>query len=515
MSVSAEAGAGRGPAALSIEHLTKTFTGTHALSDVSVDVAPGTVHALLGGNGSGKSTLIKVLAGVHRADPGGIIRVAQRSVPADQITPAFARDAGLRFVHQDPGVFPEMTVAENIGLVNGFGGTPGTISWTTLRRRTALLLERFGIAATPDQELGSLRPADQTMVAIARALEDAEDLNILVLDEPTATLPKGEVDVLLESIKACSRSGQTIVFVSHRIDEVLSISDDITVLRDGHKVVTRANEGLVESDVVRYIVGRPVSEVLPHPPERDHQQVFLSVRGLRGGPLADVTFTASRGEVVGIAGLLGSGRTELLRMLAGAMPADGGEVRLDGETIRPRSVGDGIKHGIAYVPEDRALDAALSDLSVEDNLSIADLNRYRAGLLYRHRREHEEARADIRKFGIKTRDIFTPLSQLSGGNQQKVILARWLRLDPRLLLLDEPTQGVDVGARADVYALIDDAVEKGLTVVLVSSDFTELSRVTDRVLVLSDGRIGAELAGADATEEMITELVYSSSRSTQ
>lgn len=497
------------PPALSVRDVSKTFAGTKALDAVSFDVVPGNVHALLGGNGSGKSTLIKILAGVYRADPGGAIGLAGEVAAADQMTPELAASLGLRFVHQDIGVFPELTVAENIGLVNGFEGRAGRVPWRSLRRRTADLLARFEVDARPEQRMAELRPADQTMVAVARALEDdSSGLAILVLDEPTASLPRHEVELLLDAVRRCAASGQTILLVSHRIDEVLAIADAVTVLRDGREVVTRDAAGLTEDELIRQIVGRSVQTVFPRPPEvAADRATALRVSGLCGDPVLDASFEVLAGEVVGLAGLLGSGRTELLRMIFGAHPREAGEIELYGEPIAPASPTAAMDLGIAYVPEQRGIDAAFPELTVRENLSLANVGSYRRGPFFGHGAERRDASRDMERFSIRAAGQGATFSSLSGGNQQKTILARWLRLRPRLLLLDEPTHGVDVGARADVYSILDEAVAEGLAVLLVSSDFEELSRVVDRVLVMRAGRISAA-PGTNLDAQAITELVY-------
>ena len=495
-----------GPA-LQITGLAKEFAETRALDDVSFEVAPGSVHALLGGNGSGKSTLIKILAGVYEAD-AGVVSLAGRPIEAAKITPSTARELGLRFVHQDTGVFNELTIAENIALINGFGAG-ARVPWSQLRRRTVELLERFQIEARPEQPISDLRPADQTMVAIARALEDdGEGLSTLVLDEPTASLPRAEVELLLKAVRQCAAAGQTILFVSHRIDEVLMIADAVTVLRDGRKVFAGEAEGLTEEKLIGEIVGRPLQAVFPRPPAAaETRPPVLEAKGLCGGPVRDASFTVAAGEVVGLAGLLGSGRTELLQMAFGSERVERGGMTLRGKPYSPRSSGEAMRHGVAYVPEHRGTEAAFLDLTLRENLSVADLGRYWHGT-FSHRSEKADAGRDIERFAIRAPGDQATFASLSGGNQQKAILARWLRLEPALLLLDEPTHGVDVGARADVFALIDEAVERGLAVLLVSSDFEELARVTDRVLIIRDGCLVSEHRADDLDAQAITELVY-------
>jgi ribose transport system ATP-binding protein len=502
--------AGSGEPALAVRELSKAFGATQALDGVSFGVQDAQIHAVLGENGSGKSTFVKVLAGVCRADEGSIV-VNKREVSAGDVTPANAQELGLRFVHQSPTVFATMTVAENMALGTEFPTQLGRIRWRELRKKTRLLLERYGIAATPDTLLGDLRSADQTMVAIARALRDSDESNdlVLVLDEPTAALPEQEVELLLATLRACSEIGQTIIYVSHRIEEVLSVADSVTVLRDGRHVITRSAAGLTEAELVSHIIGRQLTAMFPSGAPPATQDTTLEVSHLSGGPLRDVSFVARKGEIVGIAGLLGTGRTELLRMIFGAYPKDGGEIRLNGQLIEAGSPKAAMALGIGYVPEDRHQDAAYATMSVRENITIARLSQYWQRLRFHHRRERDESREYIGRFSIRTSSDKEPLSSLSGGNQQKVVLARWLSLNPTLLLLDEPTQGIDIGARADVYQFIRQAVDGGMTAILVSSDFEELARVADRVLILGRGRVGAELPTADLDRMRITELVYS------
>ncbi|WP_214404293.1 sugar ABC transporter ATP-binding protein [Pseudonocardia lacus] len=506
-------GTGTGAPALRVTGLSKTFPGTRALDGVSIEVEPGHVHALLGGNGSGKSTLIKVLAGVHRGDPGGELAVGDAVVASDRTSPTWARAAGVHFVHQDPGVFPTMTVAENMAIGRGFETSrAGAIRWKALRRRTVGLLERFQIRATPDTPVGLLRPADRTMVAIARALQDQEGEHegVLVLDEPTASLPASEVDVLLAAIRRYAVAGQTIVFVTHRLDEVIAIADRVSVLRDGRHVGTVDVAGRTESDLVEMIFGRPLDEVLPETEPAGARERALEVRGLVAGPLRGVDLVLGRGEVLGVAGLLGSGRTELLTAIFGAMPIAAGEVLLDGRPVRFASVDQAMDAGLGYIPEDRAAEAAFPEMSLRENLSAGQVRRYWRGLRHRHGAEAADARGSIAEYGIRASGDQQPFSTLSGGNQQKAVLARWLRRTPRVLLLDEPTQGVDVSARAEIYAVVRAAVERGTSVIVVTSDFEELARVCDRVVVLAGGRIVAELSGTEMAPHRMTDLAFAS-----
>ncbi|TFV62198.1 sugar ABC transporter ATP-binding protein [Geodermatophilus sp. DF01-2] len=491
--------------------LSKTFGPTTVLTDASLAVGRGEVHALLGGNGSGKSTLVKLLAGVHRADPGGTISVGGASTPAERWSAEVARQHGLHFVHQDPAVFPALSVAENIAIGHGFvTGRTGRIDRRATRRRTAEVLERFSIPATPDMPVAALRPADRVMVAIARALQDQEDAHdgVLVLDEPTASLPAWEVEVLLTALRRYAEAGQTIVYVSHRLGEVLGLADTVTVLRDGHVVGSRAVSGMTESGLVEMIVGRPLDRVFPEPRTAPPGEVALSVRGLVAGPLRGVDLELHRGEVLGVAGLLGSGRTELLHALFGDLPTTSGELLLDGRPLRVRGPREAMRAGLALVPEDRGAEGLFAGMSVRANLSATVVPSYwRRGRL-RHRAERDDARRLVHRYGVKPASDLPPAGTLSGGNQQKVVLGRWLRREPAVLLLDEPTQGVDVNARADIYTHVRAAADRGTAVLLVTSDFEEMAHVADRVVVLREGRVAAELRAPDITADRLTELSY-------
>ena len=499
-------------AVLRVHHLSKTFGGTRALVDVDLDVAPGEIHALLGGNGSGKSTLIKILAGVHPGDRGGEIEVAGRRARADAWSPAQAFAAGLRFVHQNPAVFLDLSVAENIAIGHGFPtGLGARIHWRELHRRTRALLERFHVAATPETPLIALSPAARTMVAIARALQDRDETSggILLLDEPTAALPAPEIDLLLDALRRYAAAGQTIVFVTHRIDEVQVIADRVTVLRDGRRAGALARAEITESRMVELIVGRPLEHLFPEPEGTARADVVLELRGVSGGLVRGVDLDVHRGEVVGIAGLVGSGSSETLRLVFGLVPRSSGSVLLGGAPLSDFDPAGAMAAGVAYVPADRAAEAIFVAMSVRENLSAAGVHRYWRGLRLRHAEEQRDAHASLRDFLIRAASESAPISTLSGGNQQKVILARWLRQRPRLLLLDEPTQGVDVGARAELWALVRRAAAEGTSVLVVSSDFDELARVCDRVAVMREGRVIAELSGRALDHNRLTELAYS------
>ena len=494
---------------LRVSELSKAYNGILALDGVDLDVRPGEVHALLGGNGSGKSTLIKVLAGVVDAEPGAVLHLGDEQIDLGDWSSDKAYAAGLRFVHQQPAVFAELSIAENIAFGTTFPkGRTGKIDWKALNRRTADLLELFGVDAAPTTPLGTLRAADRTRVAIIRAVQDREDATsgVLVLDEPTAALPASEVEHLVESLRRYAASGQTILYISHRLDEVLSVADRVTVLRDGKKVATVEAEGLTEGDLVELIVGRPLDRMFPEPTDAPDNDVVLSVRNLAGGPLRDVSFDLHRGEVLGIAGLLGSGRSELLRMLFGAYPVTAGTITLDGRQVAFATPSDAMDARMAYVPEERQADALFQGQSVRHNMTAGDAGSYFSKLLFRHDDEKRDTAQAISRFLIRVAQDTQPVETLSGGNAQKVVLARWLRRKPAVLLLDEPTQGVDIGARAEIYALVREATRNGTSVLLVASDPEEMAHACDRVVVLRNGRIAADVR-PPLEAHRLTELV--------
>ncbi|MFT3866657.1 MAG: sugar ABC transporter ATP-binding protein [Solirubrobacterales bacterium] len=495
--------------ALQVLGVSKTYPGTKALKDVNMSVRAGELHALVGGNGSGKSTLAKCLAGVEQANSGGTFVVAGHSIDAATMTPSEARANGLRFVHQDPGVFPELTVAENLTLGYGFEtGIARRVRWQQVRRRAAKQIELIGLDCKPDTILGKLSAASRTMVAIARALQDQDEIEggVLVLDEPTAALPEHEAERLIETLRRLVSLGGAVLMITHHPNEVVGVTDRVSVLRDGRLVATLDAKKITEQELIDQIVGRSLEAVFPEMPEPSSGKVVLEVDGLSAKCLHDVSLKVHEGEVVGIAGLLGTGRTTLLRSIFGDYAPEAGTATIDGRQVnlqKPR-----IRKGVGYVPEDRGGEAAFADLSIRENLLAASIPDFWSGVKMGRRAEAREANRLIAEFGIKAAGEGKAMSSLSGGNQQKAILARWLRRRPRLLLLDEPTQGVDVGARAEIYQIVRKAVTEGVAVLLVASDFEELTRVCDRILVLRNGRFVAELQSQAAEPDQLAHLAH-------
>ncbi|GAA3755664.1 sugar ABC transporter ATP-binding protein [Microbacterium kribbense] len=508
-SIPAAPGTSTSDLAVEVRHLDKDFAGTRALNDASLLVRGGTVHALLGGNGSGKSTTIKILAGVYRADAGDLTIFGQTH-DLGEYTPATAQQAGLRFVHQDLGLFLDLSVEENFALDSGYPTRRGGIDWRALRRKVTRLLAEYELDVDPRAAIRTLRPSDQTMVAIARALQDqdSEQQLILVLDEPTARLAAHESELLLQRVRRRADAGQTVLIVSHRLREVLGVSDDFTIYRDGRLAGALVDASPTEEELVEIMAGKAVRALHPtgDRAHADGTPVFTA-RGLRGGPVRGIDLTVHRGEILGLTGLVGAGRSSVLKMLFGEHTPAGGTMTLDGKRYAPHNVGEAMAAGVAMVPEDRAHEASFMDQTVTENLAVARLSENWTGGFMPRGRERDAARELIAEFGVKVAGPEAPYSSMSGGNQQKVVLARWMQRRPRLLLLDEPTQGVDVMSRADIYDSIRRAAAAGCAVIVASSDLAEIHALCDRTLVLSRGKISDEVAAGTLDVDALTSLV--------
>ncbi len=489
-----------------MEHVTKRFGGVHALEDVHFEAFAGEVHAVCGENGAGKSTLMKILAGAISADGG---RIEVEGVPARFSGPREAEARGIRIIHQELNLVPQLTVAANIFLGRERRRF-GLIHDRGMEREAAALFERLGAPISPRARVGDLRIGDQQMVEIARAL--AFDAAVLIMDEPTSALSDAEVSRLFRVIGDLKARGTSVVYISHKMNEVFALADRVTVLRDG-RFVASARRGETNPDqVVRWMVGREIA-ALKLDTKPASGAVLLQVSHLcvpqalgSGRPaLSDVTFDLRRGEVLGVAGLLGAGRTELLESLfgAGASRASG-TIRLDGAAVRFRHPSEAIEAGVALVTEDRKGLGLFDRMTVGENITIAHLaDLARGGVVVDRRQERRAVSHAIERHRIKTAGALAPIVSLSGGNQQKCILARWMLTGPRLLLLDEPTRGIDVGAKAEIYALIRQLGHEGMGILMTSSELPELLAVCDRILVLCEGRLTASLDREEATEERI------------
>lgn len=501
--------------ALRIEHLSKTFPGQVALDDVSLDVAAGEVHALVGQNGSGKSTLIKILAGYHQPDPGPA-RAWVEGAPLTLGDGPHATEAGIRFVHQDLGLVGMLNATENIALTAGYEtGFGGRIHWRDEVKRTRESLDILGLGHLDiDAPVDVLPPSHRTAIAIARALVGWEDgASLLILDEPTATLPGDDVERLFEVIHRLKERGVSILYVSHHLDEVFELADRVTVLRDGRKVATVPVTDLDHMGLVQLIVGHRVETTLATEATVGRAPV-LSVRGLRGGNVIDVDLDVAPGEIVGFAGITGSGREHVLGLLAGQLPRVGGDVVLDGTPIDNYRPGQSIHAGIAFVPAERGLRGTIGSMNVRENLSLCDVGRYFVAGRLRRRAEVDETLEWIRRLSIKTAGTEVPIGALSGGNQQKVMFGKALRLAPKLLLLDEPTQGIDIGAKEQIHRLIEEAAAQHVATLVASTDTDELVRLCHRVVVITDGRVRTTLVGENIATERIEHTQLESSRRT-
>ena len=509
---SADTAAGLGPSrgvaagelALQVRNLSKTFPGQRALAGVDLDVRAGEIHALVGQNGCGKSTLVKVLAGYHEPDPDAEVLVGGKRLSFG--SPGAARQAGMRFVHQDLGLVLALSVSDNFRLGTLERQSLAPLDRASERRQVADGLRSLGHDVEPRTLVGSLSESERTAVALARALDDWEHgTDLLVLDEVTASMPWSEASRLFQSLRRIADRGVGVLFVSHHLDEVLTVSDRVTVLRDGLKVTTADTAELSHRRLVELMLGRELlDDVTQHVRSHDHHEVqpALTAAGLRGDVVNGLDISVPPGEVLGVAGLTGSGREEIGGLLAGRL-ARGGTVSVDDRTIEPGAPAAAIAAGVCYVPGDRAREAVLPTGNVRENLTVSDLSRFWRGGRLRSRRERAEVRQWVDELTIRPGRTEIGITSLSGGNQQKVIIARWLRVAPRVLVLDEPTQGVDVGSKADIHRLVDTAVDAGAAVIVCSTDPEELARLSTRVIVLHRGAIVATLEGDQVTADQI------------
>jgi ribose transport system ATP-binding protein len=478
--------------AVKIEGLTKAFPGTLALDHVDFEIRKGEVHALVGHNGSGKSTLIKTLAGLHNQDAGTISVLGGE--PREIGSTATARELGLRFVHQDLGMIDQLSAVENLALGRGFDtGLAGRIRWSRERAIARERLAELGYEFDPRTPVGELSAAQQAGLAITRALYDWEEACVLVVDEPTAALPRAETEGLFGAIDRARAKGLGILYVSHRLEEVFRIADRVTVLRDGRKVGTYLISELDKDKLIGLMLGGEKLEAHATARAAHQEQGLLITKGLKGAVVDDLDLSADGGEVLGIAGLTGSGREEILGLIFGAQPR-GGDVLVEGQPLKPNDPRAAMRRGISMVPADRHRDGSIELMSVRFNATLTDLRRNtnKFGAV-RSRAERAEVGEWVKRLDIKPPRPDNEFSLLSGGNQQKVVMAKWLRLNPKVLLLDEPTQGVDVHSKAVLHNLAREAASKGAVVVIASSDDEELVDVCDRILVMRDGRIVGEL----------------------
>jgi len=512
--IPSEADADAAPVQLEMRHVFKSFGGARALRDVSFAARGGEVHALCGENGAGKSTLMKILAGAI-TEYEGEIRLSGR--PVRFAGPREAEDSGIRIIYQELNLVPQLTVADNIflGREKTWGGRLGWLNNRAMETQTRRLFDGLGAAIAPEAKVGDLRIGDQQMVEIAKAL--AFDAAIVIMDEPTSALSGPEVARLFRVIADLRKAGTTVIYISHKMNEVFSLADQVTVLRDGQFVASAARQETSPDQVVRWMVGREIAalDYVPHPVAGaavlQVENLSLSSPPGSGRPsLRSITFSVRGGEVLGIAGLLGAGRTELLEAIFGASPIPpAGTIRLEGRRVRFTHPDEAINLGIAMVTEDRKTMGLFDRMTVAENITLRRLPELTFGPLVNPRAEKRAVAWSIKELAIKTAGGDVPVTSLSGGNQQKCILARWLLVEPKVLLLDEPTRGIDVGAKAEIYQLIRRLASRGCAIVMTSSELPELLAVADRIIVLCEGRIAAEIPRAQASEEAIMQAATS------
>ncbi len=488
---------------LELSAVTKSFGAVRALKGVSISLLPGGVHALLGENGAGKSTLIKVVTGAHQPD-GGTIRIGGEEVA--HLTPSKARALGVACIYQQPALFPDLSVAENIALRLQQVPALRRVRHAEQTARAGELLHRIGAAIDPETEIRQLSMPEQQLVEIACAL--GSGARIVIMDEPTASLTQKEQHLLFAVVRDLRAHGVGVIYISHRLEEIFALADRVTVLRDGETVGTNRVDDMNESSLIKMMVGREVSHIYP-PPESAPGEVVLELRGVgcAASGVRGVSLEVRAGEVLGLAGLVGAGRTELARVLFGITPADSGEIRLGGQPIAVSTARDAVEQGIAYLPEDRRRHGVILDMPIAANTTMAIHPTLFPGGWLRFGAEQKLTLDYIRDLAVKTAGPDAPGGSLSGGNQQKVALARWLATKPRLLILDEPTQGVDVGAKSEIHKIIRRLAKEGLAVLMISSDLPEVLGMSDRIAVMRGGTITAMLPGsADAHDVMAAAL---------
>ena len=495
----APAGEAAIPPVLALRGIAKSFPGVRALQGVSFDIRCGEVHALLGENGAGKSTLIKVISGVHQPD-AGTLQLDGRSIRLT--SPQAARQAGIATIYQELLLFPELTVAENVFMGHALRRRWGGLDWPAMRARTRELLASLDISdLDPEQVVGTLSVGNRQRVEILRAL--SQDARILVMDEPTAALTEHDVVRLFAIVRRLRERGVSIVYISHRLEEIFIVADRVTVLRDGEHVATRPVSETDEADLVQMMVGRRIDSLFPKA-DVPLGDVLLELRDLVRPPSTNgVSLTVRAGEILGLAGLVGSGRSELAQVIFGVTPAGSGAILLDGKPVRVNSVAEARRLGIAYVPEDRATQGLVRPMSVRENASLAVLSGIaRFGFIDRDA-EARLARETVIRFGVRTAGIEQVVGRLSGGNQQKVVLGKWLAAQPRVLILDEPTRGIDVGAKAEIHRLMGELAGRGMAILMISSELPEVLGMSDRVLVMREGAIVAGFSRHEATQEKV------------
>ena len=488
---------------LEMKGIEKSFNTVQVLHGVDLSLRPGTVHALMGENGAGKSTLMKALAGIHRCDKGTITIKGQQ---VEIQSPRHSQELGVAMIHQELSPIPEMTVAENIFL----GREPGKgpfVDYEKMYRQTRGLLESLKVEINPKARVGTLKVADQQLVEIAKAI--SFNAEIIIMDEPTSAITDKEVDNLFELIADLKKQGKGIIYISHKMDEIFKIADDITVLRDGTYINTWEAAEIDNNTLIKNMVGRELTEIYPKT-QADIKDVILEVKDFSlSNKFKDISFRVRKGEILGIAGLVGAGRTELMHALFGLDRPESGEVIFEGKNVHIKKSRDAINKGIAYVTEDRKQEGLVLEMSIAHNITLSSMKELSRGVFVRQSEERRIVKEQIEKLRIKLNSPRQMVKSLSGGNQQKVVLAKWMMKNPKLLILDEPTRGIDIGAKSEIYKLMCEYVEKGNSIIMISSEMPEVMGMADRILVLSNGKMGGELNKSEFSQEHIMQMAVS------
>jgi ABC-type sugar transport system ATPase subunit len=485
---------------LKIEHANKHYAGTRALDDASFSVLPGEVHALMGENGAGKSTLGKIIAGAEHGDSADIYWRGKR---VEIASPLEAQRLGIGIVFQELDVFPNLSIAENIVIGNLRMERRQYVNWRELIRFSQPFLEQVGLTAGPRTRVGDLRTGERQLVAVTRAL--SFEASLIVMDEPTSSLPEDAVERLFSVIRRLKANGVSIVYVSHKMKEILEIADRVTVLRDGATIGTRRAQDTTIEEIITMMVGRELA-ARPEKPPSEPGEILLSVKHLRTEKIRDISFELRRGEVLGIAGLVGAGRSELGAALFGLDRIHSGEIRLGGRDMRPKSPREALAAGFGLLPEDRKLEGLMLQMSVLENTTMASLGRFQTFGFLHSRAESDASEPVHRRMRLKAASNQIDVGSLSGGNQQKVLFSKWLLNNPEVLFLDDPTRGVDVGAKQDIYGIVEELAAEGKGILFVSSELPELLDNCDRILVLCEGRSTGILDARTATQEQIMAL---------
>ncbi len=488
---------------LGMRGIDKRFSGVHALTSVDFELQAGEIHALVGENGAGKSTLMKILTGIHKRDAGEIEYLGRLFNPQD---PGHAVEMGIGIIHQELNMMDQLSVAENIYIGREDTGTGGIfLDKKAQNRRTSELFDRLNMQINPTEKLGKLSVGKQQMVEIAKTV--SRRLQILILDEPTAALTDTEIDELFTIMRDLAGQGVAMIHISHRLDEIHRIADRVSVLRDGEMVGTRKTSEVTKQEIINMMVGRVIYE---NPKEKNtvphDAPVVLKVQDLNAGPqVKDVSFNLHKGEILGFAGLIGAGRTETARAIYGADEVSSGTIEINGRPVSIRSPQDAVDLGLAYLSEDRKRYGLALNLAVKDNIVMATYERFQRGPFLRKRKIREAAAEYVKKLNVKTPTVDQLVRNLSGGNQQKVVLAKWLIKNCDILIFDEPTRGIDVGAKSEIYTLMNELARQGKAIMMISSELPEILRMSDRIIVMCEGRITGELDIAEASQERIME----------